>query len=231
GPAFSPLDGAGALTRAARAWLAARAIPPEAALAASLAGTAVFPVADAAAHRAMHDALAPFFAAMPARPDAGDAAHPAPVRRELPARRAGYTQKAAIGGHRVYVRTGEYTDGALGEISVALPKDSGAMRGLMDGLAASVSLGLQHGVPLAEFIEAFTLTRFGPAGAVDGDPAVARASSVLDYVARHLAANYLPGHAIPDPVDEPASAPPPLLPLDLPADPRARRRGFRVIAG
>lgn len=178
----------------------------------------------------MHDTLAPFFAFMPARPDAADAAHPAPARRELPARRAGYTQKAAIGGHRVYVRTGEYADGALGEISIALPKDSAAMRGLMDGFAAAVSLGLQHGVPLAEFVEAFTLTRFGPAGAVEGDPAVDRASSVLDYVFRHLAANYLGRRDIPAVAEEPEAAPPPLLPLDLPADPRARRRGFRVIA-
>ncbi|MGH7211962.1 MAG: hypothetical protein ACREF1_10950, partial [Acetobacteraceae bacterium] len=225
-PAFSPLAEDGSLTRAARAWLAAKGTTAEAALAAGLAGETVFPLADAAAHRAMHDALAPFFATMPARPDT---AEPSPARRELPARRAGYTQKAAIGGHRVYVRTGEYPGGALGEISIALPKDGAAMRGLTDGFAAAVSLGLQHGVPLAEFVEAFTLTRFGPAGAVEGDPAVARASSVLDYVFRHLAANYLGRHDIPA-AEEPEAAPPPLLPLDLPADPRARRRGFRVIA-
>lgn len=229
-PAFSPLAEDGGLTRAARAWLAARGVSAEAALAAGLGGETVFPVADLAAHRAMHDAIAPFLALMPARPDAAYAGQQAPVRRDLPARRAGYTQKAAIGGHRVYVRTGEYADGALGEISVALPKDSAAMRGLMDGFAAAVSLGLQHGVPLAEFVEAFTLTRFGPAGAVEGDPAVTRASSVLDYVFRHLAANYLGRHDIPATDEEPEAAPPPLLPLDLPADPRARRRGFRVIA-
>jgi len=228
-PAFSPLAEDGRLTRAARAWLAAKGATAEAALAAGLAGETVFPIADLAAHRAMHDTIAPFFALMPTRPDTADAAHPAPTRRELPGRRAGYTQKAAIGGHRVYVRTGEYADGALGEISVALPKDSAAMRGLMDGFAGAISLGLQHGVPLAEFVEAFTLTRFGPAGAVEGDPAVARASSVLDYVFRHLAANYLGRRDIPA-AEEPESAPPPLLPLDLPADPRARRRGFRVIA-
>lgn len=230
-PAFSPLNETGALTRAARAWLAARCMTAEAALAAGLAGQSVFPAPDIAAHAAMHDALAPFFATMPARPDAGPTPHLAPTRRDLPARHAGYTQRAAIGGHRVYVRTGEYADGALGEISVALPKDGAAMRGLMDGLALAVSLGLQHGVPLAEFVEAFTMTRFGPAGAVEGDPAVARASSVLDYVFRHLAANYLPGHPIPAPIEEPEAATPPLLPLDLPADPRVRRRGFRVIAG
>ncbi len=85
-------------------------------------------------------------------------------------------------------------------------------------------------MPLAEFVDAFTMTRFGPSGAVEGDPAVGRASSVLDYVFRHLAANYLGRHDIPIGVDEPEAPPAPLLPLDLPADPRARRRGFRVIA-
>ncbi len=231
-PAYSPLSDEGGLTRAARAWLAARGLTAEAALAAGLAGQSVFPAPDAGAHRAMHDALAPFFDVMPAPPETVPAAQPATPRRELPARRAGYTQKAAVGGHRVYVTTGDYADGALGEISVALPKDSATLRGLMDAFAAAVSLGLQHGVPLTEFVEAFTLTRFGPAGAVEGDPAVARASSVLDYVFRHLAANYLGRHDIPAPAEEPEIPAPfsPLLPLDLPADPRARRRGFRVIA-
>lgn len=231
-PSFSPLAEGGGLTRSARAWLAARGMTAEAALARSVAGRCVFPVAEVAAHRAMHDALAPFFDVMPARPEvaAPKAPHPAPGRRELPARRAGYTQKAAVGGHRVYLRTGEYADGTLGEVSVALPKDSATLRGLMDAFAASVSLGLQHNVPLAEFVEAFTLTRFGPAGPVEGDPAVARASSVLDYVFRHLAAGYLAGVDVPAPVEEPEpDAEAPLLPLGLPADPRARRRGFRVV--
>lgn len=230
-PAFSPLSDDGALTRTAQAWLAARGTTAEAALSATLAGETVFPEAGAEAHRAMHDALAPFFAAMPPRPEEAPRRATTPIRRELPPRRAGYTQKASVGGHRVFVRTGEYADGTLGEVSVALPKDSAGMRGLMDGLTAAVSLGLQHGVPLAEFVESFTLTRFGPAGAVEGDPAVARASSVLDYMFRHLAANYLPGTALPAPPLEQEIAEPPSLPLDLPADPRARRRGFRVIAG
>lgn len=230
-PAFSPLSDAGRLTRTAQAWLAARGMTAEAALSATLAGEPVFPETTADAHRAMHDALAPFFAAMPPRPAETPRLAGAPIRRELPTRRAGYTQKASVGGHRVFVRTGEYADGTLGEVSVALPKDSAGMRGLMDGVTAAVSLGLQHGVPLAEFVEALTLTRFGPAGAVEGDPAVAQSSSVLDYVFRHLAANYLPGMAIPAPPLEPEVADPPSLPLDLPADPRARRRSFRVIAG
>jgi hypothetical protein len=151
----------------------------------------------------------------------------------------GYTQKASVGGHKLYVRTGEYEGGALGEVVVALHKEGAAFKGLMESFALAVSLGLQHGVPLAEYVEAFTFTRFGPAGAVEGDPAVTQATSMLDYVFRHLAANYLGRTDIPeaepvvgDAVAEAAEASP-LLPLDLPAaeaDARARRRGFRVIS-
>ena len=160
--------------------------------------------------------------------------HPA-RRRDLPARRAGYTQKAAVGGHKLYLRTGEYDDGTLGEIFVALHKEGAAFRGLMDNFAVAVSLGLQHGVPLEAFVEAFTFTRFGPAGAVEGDPAVAHATSLLDYAFRHLAANYLGRRDIPEAEVEEADTVgngsrdrAPLLPLELPAEasPRARRRGI-----
>src|SRR5258708_6837951 len=109
----------------------------------------------------------------------------------------------------------------------------------MDNFAHAVSLGLQHGVPLERFVEAFTFTRFGPAGVVEGDPAVHAATSLLDYAFRHLAANYLGRHDIPeaeieesgDTVGEGARDQAPLLPLDLPADasPRARRRTLRVV--
>ena len=207
-----------------------------------LAGHDPLPLADTAAHVAMHDAVAGFMHAMPARPVAPrQPAAASARRRDLPARRAGYTQRATVGGHRLYVRTGEYADGTLGEMVIALHKETASFRGLMDSFAHAVSLGLQHGVPLAEYVEAFTFTRFGPAGAVEGDPAVAQATSLLDYVFRHLAANYLGRHdipdATPDPVDpaghEAAAAADPLLPLDLPpaeAAARARRRGFRVIS-
>ena len=120
----------------------------------------------------MHDAVAPFVHAMPARPEPLRQPTHAARRRELPTRRAGYTQKAAVGGHRLYLRTGEYDDGTLGEVFIALHKEGAAFRGLMDNFAVAVSLGLQHGVPLEAFVEAFTFTRFGPAGAVEGDPAV-----------------------------------------------------------
>ncbi len=243
-PAFSPLSAAGGLTRAARAWLGAQGLDAEAALAALLAGATPFPAAGAAAHAAMHDAVAPFLDALPVRPAvlAARPFLPAPAvpaatggRRDLPPRRAGYTQKAAIGGHRLYLRTGEYADGTLGELSIALHKESPAFRGLMDSFGAAVSLGLQHGVPLDEFVDAFTLTRFGPSGAVEGDPAVAQASSLLDYVFRHLAANYLGRHDLPAPEPEetePAAPGAPLLPLELPTETsvQARRRRFRVVA-
>ena len=101
------------------------------------------------------------------------------------------------GGHKLYLRTGEYADGQLGEIFLALHKEGAAFRGLMDNFAVAVSLGLQHGVPLESFVEAFTFTRFGPAGAVEGDPAVRTATSLLDYAFRHLAANYLGRRDIP----------------------------------
>ena len=241
-PAFSALSPANRLSRTARAWLAARGVTADEALADLLAGRDPLPLADAAAHAAMHDAVAQFLPAMPERPVVPrQSAAAGARRRDLPGRRAGYTQRATVGGHRLYIRTGEYADGALGEMVIALHKEGAAFRGLMDSFAHAVSLGLQHGVPLAEYVEAFTFTRFGPAGAVEGDPAVTQATSLLDYVFRHLAANYLGRldipEATPDPADSAADggAQPadPLLPLDLPSaetDARARRRGFRVIS-
>lgn len=237
-PAFSPLGPSGALTRAAHAWLAVSGITPEEALAMTLAGGNPLPVASPAAHVAMHDAVAPFVHAMPPRPLDARQAPQAGHRRALPPRRAGYTQKVAVGGHKLYLRTGEYADGQLGEIFLALHKEGAAFRGLMDNFAVAVSLGLQHGVPLEAFVEAFTFTRFGPAGAVEGDPAVAHATSMLDYTFRHLAANYLGRHDIPeaeveeaDTVGNGARDRSPLLPLELPAEasPRTRRREFRVV--
>ncbi|MFL5518382.1 MAG: TSCPD domain-containing protein, partial [Gemmatimonadales bacterium] len=238
-PAFSPISHGGGLTRPARAWLGVRGIGAEEALATALAGGSPLPLYDAEAHAAMHDAVAPFVHAMPPRP-APMAVPTAPAwRRDLPGRRSGYTQKAAVGGHKLFLRTGEYDDGSLGEIAIALHKEGAAFRGLMDNFAHAVSLGLQHGVPLERFVEAFTFTRFGPAGVVEGDPAVRAATSLLDYVFRNLAANYMGGWEIPaaeleeaDTVGDGARDQAPLLPLDLPdkASPRARRRGLRVVS-
>ncbi|MFL5281004.1 MAG: TSCPD domain-containing protein, partial [Rhodopila sp.] len=236
-PAFSAINQAGGLTRAARAWLAVSGITAEEALATVLGGGSPIPAHGAVAHAAMHDAVAPYVHAMPPRP-VPLAVKAAPAqRRDLPGRRNGYTQKASVGGHKLFVRTGEYEDGSLGEIVLALNKEGAAFRGLMDNFAHAVSLGLQHGVPLERFVEAFTFTRFGPAGVVEGDPAVKAATSLLDYAFRHLAANYLGRHDIPeaeieepDTVGQGALEQSP-LPLDLPdeASPRARRRGLRVV--
>lgn len=238
-PAFSAIGHAGGLTRAARAWLAISGITAEEALATALAGGSPIPSYGSVAHAAMHDAVGPFMQAMPPRPVPLVVQSAPAHRRELPGRRSGYTQKASVGGHKLFVRTGEYEDGALGEIFVALHKEGAAFRGLMDNFAHAVSLGLQHGVPLERFVEAFTFTRFGPAGLVEGDPSVHAATSLLDYAFRNLAANYLGRHDIPeaeiedaDTVGHGARDQSPLLPLELPdeASPRARRRGLRVVS-
>ncbi len=115
-------------------------------------------------------------------------------RQKLPHRRKGYTQKAIVGGHKVYLRTGEYEDGALGEIFIDMHKEGAAFRAMMNNFAIAVSLGLQYGVPLEEFVEAFTFTRFEPAGFVQGNEAIKNATSILDYVFRELAVSYLGRH-------------------------------------
>ena len=113
---------------------------------------------------------------------------------KLPDRRKGYTQKAIVGGHKVYLRTGEYDDGRLGEIFIDMHKEGAAFRSLMNNFAIAVSLGLQYGVPLEEYVDAFTFTRFEPAGLVQGNEAIKNATSILDYVFRELAVSYLSRH-------------------------------------
>ncbi len=115
-------------------------------------------------------------------------------REKLPNRRQGYTQKAVIGGHKVYLRTGEFGDGRLGEIFIDMHKEGAAFRAMMNNFAIAISLGLQYGVPLEEYVEAFTFTRFEPAGIVQGNDAVKNATSILDYVFRELAISYLGRH-------------------------------------
>ncbi len=112
-------------------------------------------------------------------------------RLRLPQRRKGYTQKAIVGGHKVYLRTGEYTDGHLGEVFIDMHKEGAAFRSLMNNFAIAISIGLQYGVPLEEFVEAFTFTRFEPSGMVEGNDAIKMATSVLDYIFRELAVSYL----------------------------------------
>ena len=123
-------------------------------------------------------------------------------REKLPHRRKGYTQKAVVGGHKVYLRTGEYEDGRLGEIFIDMHKEGAAFRSLMNNFAIAISIGLQYGVPLEEFVEAFTFVRFEPSGPVQGNDAIKMATSVIDYIFRELAISYLQrtdlSHATPE---------------------------------
>ena len=112
-------------------------------------------------------------------------------RERLPHRRKSYTQKAIVGGHKVYLHTGEYEDGRLGEIFIDMHKEGAAFRSLMNNFAIAISVGLQYGVPLEEFVEAFTFTRFEPAGLVIGNDSIKNATSVLDYIFRELGVSYL----------------------------------------
>jgi ribonucleoside-diphosphate reductase alpha chain len=112
-------------------------------------------------------------------------------RRPLPSRRNGYTQKAIVGGHKLYLRTGEYEDGTVGEIFLDMHKEGAAFRSLMNCFAIAISLGLQHGVPLEEFVEAFVFTRFEPNGPVKLNDRIKMSTSIIDYIFRELAVTYL----------------------------------------
>jgi ribonucleoside-diphosphate reductase alpha chain len=112
-------------------------------------------------------------------------------RRRLPDRRKGYTQKAVVGGHKVFLRTGEYVDGSLGEIFVDMHKEGAAFRSLMNAFAIAISIGLQHGVPLEKFANQFVFSRFEPNGMVMGNDRIKMSTSIIDYIFRELAINYL----------------------------------------
>jgi ribonucleoside-diphosphate reductase alpha chain len=112
-------------------------------------------------------------------------------QEKLPTRRKGYTQKAKVGGHTVFLRTGEYEDGRIGEIFIDMNKEGATLRALLNNFAIAISLGLQYGVPLEEYVEAFTFTKFEPAGLVQGNDTIKMASSILDYIFRELAISYL----------------------------------------
>ncbi|NBB63859.1 TSCPD domain-containing protein [Pseudomonas sp. ODNR1LW] len=118
------------------------------------------------------------------------------ARRKLPDRRKGYIQKAAVGGHKVYIHTGEYDDGELGEIFIDMHKEGAAFRSLMNNFAIAISIGLQYGVPLDEFVDAFVFTRFEPAGRVTGNDSIRSATSILDYIFRELGVSYLSRHEL-----------------------------------
>jgi ribonucleoside-diphosphate reductase alpha chain len=118
------------------------------------------------------------------------------ARRKLPDRRKGYIQKASVGGHKVYLHTGEYDDGELGEIFLDMHKEGAAFRSLMNNFAVAISIGLQYGVPLDEFVDAFVYTRFEPAGPVTGNDSIRSATSILDYIFRELGVSYLGRHEL-----------------------------------
>ncbi len=123
-------------------------------------------------------------------------------RRRMPERRLGYTQKAIVGGHKIYLRTGEYSDGTVGEIFLDMHKEGAAFRSLMNCFAIAISLGLQHGVPLEEFVEAFVFTRFEPNGPVKLNDRIKMSTSIIDYIFRELAITYLGRHDLAQVVPE-----------------------------
>ena len=139
-------------------------------------------------------------------------------RRPLPPRRSGYTQKATVGGHKVYLRTGEYDDGTLGEVFLDMHKEGAAFRSLMNCFAIAISLGLQHGVPLEKFVDNFVFTRFEPNGVVAGNPHIKMSTSVIDYIFRELAISYLGRHELahvpPEEVEKDFSKPEPTPEFD-----------------
>jgi hypothetical protein len=189
------------------------------------------------ARRDMAEAVSPWLHAAPPVPAAAPAP-PRPVQAPKPAlrRQAGQTIHVTVGGHRVALRTSE-EGGQLREIAFHLAKEGAAYRSLMDAFAQAVSLGLARGVPLSHYVEAFAYTRFGPAGVVEGDPDVPRATSVLDWAFRRLALDHLGGPALPQPSAEDvapgsmakAGEQAPLLPLDLPQE-APRQRRLRVVS-
>jgi ribonucleoside-diphosphate reductase alpha chain len=127
----------------------------------------------------------------PAAAAAAPAAHPKLRRRRLPKRRHGFTQESRISGHKVFLRTGEYEDGTVGEIFIDMHKEGAAFRSMMNCFAISVSMGLQYGVPLNDLVDQFTFTRFEPHGRVDGHDNIRLCTSVVDYVFRVLGLEYL----------------------------------------
>ncbi|MFE8873109.1 vitamin B12-dependent ribonucleotide reductase [Acetobacter persici] len=231
-PVFSLLRPDGRLAPSTRNRLDARDFTTETALAAALAGETVLPLPGPNAHMAMYRALTGFIDRMPARPD------PAAqtlvrklergMRRALPQRHGGFTQKTSIGGHRLFLRTGEYEDGTLGELALNPTRESSMVRGLMESFGEAVSIGLQYGAPLDAYVSSFAYSCFGPSGTVEGDPVASYATSMLDYTFRALSDAYL-NKKLPDgPHQDSQMDPDPLLPLDFPAqegDPVPRKRG------
>ncbi len=152
------------------------------------------------AHTALHQLVADLSdaeatALLPVLRALVDGAPAASERKRLPTRRRGFTTKARVGGTKLLVMTGEYPDGSLGEVWVELHKEGAPFRSLLSCFAMAISIGLQHGVPLASFLHTFEGVRFEPLGDVVGHDSLKEATSIVDYLIRHLAAAYLPGTA------------------------------------
>lgn len=231
-PVFSLLRPDGQLAQSTLNRLDARGFTAETALAAALAGESVLPHPGATAHMAMYRALSGFIDRLPAKPDPAEQPLNQKLergmRRALPHRHGGFTQKTAIGGHRLFLRTGEYDDGTLGELSLTPTRESAMVKGLMESFGEAVSIGLQYGAPLEDYVNSFAYSCFGPAGTVEGDPVATYATSMLDYAFRALSEAYLDKKLPDGPHQDMDGEPDPLLPLDFPAeggDPPPRRRG------
>ncbi|QNT77928.1 TSCPD domain-containing protein [Entomobacter blattae] len=224
-PVFSPLTPQGGLAESSLCRLAHKGCTLETALAALLMGDNILSLPDQHAHYAMHRALSTYLDHMPPRPKADALPNIAPEtlkrgeRLPLPHRHSGFTQKASIGGHGLFVRTGEYEDGSVGEVAIVPARENPMVKGLLECFGQAVSIGLQYGVPLSEFVKAFAYTRFGQGGTVEGDPNRAFATSLLDYTFRTLAETYL-HEDMPDalpPEEREENSALPLLPLPFPA--------------
>lgn len=205
-PVFSTLTDSGSLRESTLARLGHRGFTPETALAAALYGQTPLPQPSAGAHLTMHRALAGFVDRMPARPD--PSLHLTPrsrlergQRRGLPKRLNGVSLRTAIGGQRLYLRTGEFDDGSLGEVTISTARGNSMVKGLIESFNQAVSIGLQYGVPLETFVEQFAYGRYGVGGTVEGDSTTHYATSITDYVFRNLAETYL-GTSLPDAAPE-----------------------------
>lgn len=205
-PIFSLLDDNGHLRPSTLNRLAHKGLTPEKALALALGGTSPLPHTNSQAHAHMQKQLHDLCDYLPPLPEPDTekliSRLERGVKRRLPMRQGGFSQRASIGGHRLFMRTSEFEDGSLSGLTLSPPRESPMARGLMECLSQAVSIGLQFGTPLEAFVDQFAYTRFGPCGTVEGDPVATYATSMLDYAFRALSEAYL-GHHMPDaPTDQ-----------------------------
>ncbi|QDH16949.1 TSCPD domain-containing protein [Swingsia samuiensis] len=234
-PIFSPLQENGHLRASTLARLSHKGLTVETALAMAISGENPLPPTNPHAHHDMQQALSGYVDFMPELPEPDLVDQKAKlargIRRPLPLRQSGFTQKTSVGGHSLFMRTSEFEDGTLGEISITPPKESPMAKGLMDCLGHAVSIGLQFGAPLEAFVERFAYTRFGPAGTVEGDPKSAYASSIVDYAFRTLSEAYLGVHMPDAPQQEKyLTDQSPMLPFDGAPKPPHRNSRLKLVS-